>query len=89
MHIGSVHFSLSYCPTPGIIVWAAIGYTSRSPLLHIYGTLNNAHYISGVLRSVVLPFIRTQRNTTFQSENARPYGADIVQIFLDTENVWL
>ncbi|GFS86394.1 transposable element Tcb1 transposase [Trichonephila clavipes] len=36
-------------PSSGILVWGAIEYTSRSPLVCIDGTLNNARYISGVL----------------------------------------
>ncbi|GFX40169.1 uncharacterized protein TNCV_4318041 [Trichonephila clavipes] len=42
-------------PSPGMMVWGAIGCTSRPPLVHIDGTLNSARYISGV--PVVLPFI--------------------------------
>ncbi|GFX59960.1 transposable element Tcb1 transposase [Trichonephila clavipes] len=61
----------------------------RSPLVHIEATLNSANYISGVVRPVVLPFIRAQRNPTFQQENGRPHGADIVQTFLVTKNVRL
>ncbi|GFT24911.1 transposable element Tcb1 transposase [Trichonephila clavipes] len=53
-------------PSSGVMVWGAIGYTSRSPLVHIDGILNNARYISGVLRPVVLHFIRALRNPTFQ-----------------------
>ncbi|GFY33293.1 uncharacterized protein TNCV_1241431 [Trichonephila clavipes] len=36
-------------PSPGMMVWDAIGYTSRSPLVHINGTLNSERYISCVL----------------------------------------
>ncbi|GFV73904.1 transposable element Tcb1 transposase [Trichonephila clavipes] len=53
-------------PSPGMMVWGAIGYTSRSPLVRIDGTLNSARYISGVLRPMALPFIRVLRNATFK-----------------------
>ncbi|GFU79007.1 transposable element Tcb1 transposase [Trichonephila clavipes] len=76
-------------PSPGVILWGAIRYTSRSPLVHSDGTFNSAHYISAVLRPVALPVIRALRNRTFQKENARPHGADIVRTFLETENVRL
>ncbi|GFV33572.1 uncharacterized protein TNCV_4566871 [Trichonephila clavipes] len=33
------------CPSPGMMVWSAVGRTSRSPLVHIDGTLNSAGYI--------------------------------------------
>ncbi|GFU38599.1 transposable element Tcb1 transposase [Trichonephila clavipes] len=76
-------------PTPGMMVWSAIAYTSRSPLVRIYGICNSAHYISGVLRPVALPFIRVLRNPTFNQGNARPYVAGMVRTFLDTGNVRL
>lgn len=75
--------------SPGVMVWGAIGYTSRSPLVRIDGTLNSGRYISDVLRPVALPFIRSLRNPTFQQDNARPHVAGPVRAFLDTENVRL
>ncbi|GFX82992.1 uncharacterized protein TNCV_4938621 [Trichonephila clavipes] len=36
-------------PSPSVMVWNAIGYTSRSPPVRIDGTFNSARYISGVL----------------------------------------
>ncbi|GFY06030.1 transposable element Tcb1 transposase [Trichonephila clavipes] len=72
-----------------MMVWGAIGFTSRSPLVRVDGTLNSARYISGVLRSVALPFIRALRNPTFKQDNARPHVAGIAQTFLETENVRL
>ncbi|GFW01644.1 odorant receptor [Trichonephila clavipes] len=44
-------------PSPGLIVWAAIGYTSRSLLVCIDDTLNSARYISRVLQPVAVPFL--------------------------------
>ncbi|GFW78030.1 uncharacterized protein TNCV_135001 [Trichonephila clavipes] len=89
-------FTLAACihhrhigPSPGVMVWGVIGYTSRSLLVHSNGTLNSARYISGGLRPVALPFIGVLRNPTFQQDNARPHVASIVRTFLDTENVRL
>ncbi|GFX67127.1 transposable element Tcb1 transposase [Trichonephila clavipes] len=76
-------------PTPGIMVRGAIRYTSRSPLVCIYGTLKSSRYIFGVLRPVALPFKRALRNPTFKQDNARPHVAGIVRTFLATENVQL
>ncbi|GFV97921.1 uncharacterized protein TNCV_5069611 [Trichonephila clavipes] len=56
-------------PSPDVMVWGAIGYTSRSPLVLIDGTLNSARYISGVLRPVALHFLRALKNRTFQQDN--------------------
>ncbi|GFW23984.1 hypothetical protein TNCV_4950301 [Trichonephila clavipes] len=39
------------------MVWGAIGYTSRSTVVCIDGTLNSARYISGVLRSWLYPLV--------------------------------
>ncbi|GFT50418.1 uncharacterized protein TNCV_1004201 [Trichonephila clavipes] len=76
-------------PSPGVVVWGAIRYTSRSSLVRIDGTLNSARYISSVLRPVVLSFIRVLRNPTFKQDNTRSQVAGIVRTFLDTENVRL
>ncbi|GFT85571.1 transposable element Tcb1 transposase [Trichonephila clavipes] len=69
-------------PSPDMMVWDSIRYTSRSPLVQIDGTLNSAGYISGVLRPVALPFIRVLRNPTFKQHNARPHVSGIVRTFL-------
>ncbi|GFS75946.1 transposable element Tc1 transposase [Trichonephila clavipes] len=76
-------------PSYGMMVWVAIGYTYRSPLVRIDGFLNRARYISGLLRPVALPFVRFLRNPTFKQYNAGPHVEDIVRSFLDTENVRL
>ncbi|GFT50370.1 uncharacterized protein TNCV_4750721 [Trichonephila clavipes] len=57
-------------PSPGVVVWGAIRYTSRSSLVRIDGTLNSARYISSVLQPVVISFIRVLRNPTFKQDNA-------------------
>ena len=62
-------------PLAGVMVWGAIGYMSRSPLVHIDGTLNIDHYISA--------------GTVFQQDNLILEFASIVHTFLDAENVWL
>ncbi|GFU68897.1 transposable element Tcb1 transposase [Trichonephila clavipes] len=75
--------------SPGVMVWGAISYTSRSPLIRIDGTLNSAPHNSGVSQPVTLPLIQALRNPTFQQDNAGPHVAGIVQTFLETENVRL
>ncbi|GFV90296.1 uncharacterized protein TNCV_4380111 [Trichonephila clavipes] len=46
-------------PSPIVMIWGAIRYTSRSPLVHIEGILNSARYISDVLPPVAVPFLQT------------------------------
>ncbi|PRD27111.1 UNVERIFIED_CONTAM: hypothetical protein NCL1_36258 [Trichonephila clavipes] len=50
---GCIHHRHTY-RSPSEMVWGAIGYTSRSPLVRINGTLNSARYISGGLRLTIL-----------------------------------
>ena len=58
---------------------------SQSLLVRIGGTLNSDHYISVVLRLVVLPINRVQQNATVSSVMLMHF-ADIGRIYLDTEN---
>ncbi|GFU56789.1 hypothetical protein TNCV_4041911 [Trichonephila clavipes] len=52
-------------PSSSLMVWGAIEYMFRSPLVPIDGPLDPACYISGVLQFVVLPFIRSLRTIRF------------------------
>ncbi|GFV91842.1 transposable element Tcb1 transposase [Trichonephila clavipes] len=72
-----------------MMVWGAIGYTSRSPVVRTAGTLNSVRYFSGVFRPVVLPFIRALQKPMFQKKNTRPQVDSIEWTVLDSENNWL
>ncbi|GFU40400.1 transposable element Tcb2 transposase [Trichonephila clavipes] len=69
-------------PVPGIMVWGGIGYHSRTPLVHIAGTLNSQRYFSDVLDPVVLPYLQGLATAIFQQDNARPHVARIFQRFV-------
>ncbi|GFU66478.1 transposable element Tcb2 transposase [Trichonephila clavipes] len=69
------------------MVWGAIEYTSRSPLVYIDGTLNSSRSISGVLHPLALHFIRALWNPTFQQDDTRPHVTCIVQTFLEAWRV--
>ncbi|GFW62315.1 transposable element Tcb1 transposase [Trichonephila clavipes] len=56
----------------------AIEYTSRSPFVHIDGTVDSARYISGMFPPVALPFVPVLRNNTFKQDNARLHVTGIV-----------
>ncbi|UYV67201.1 Transposase [Cordylochernes scorpioides] len=63
----------------GIMVWGAIAYDSRSPLLRIQGTLTAQRYVDDVLRPVTLPYLQGVPNALYQQDNARPHTARISQ----------
>ncbi|UYV70784.1 Transposase [Cordylochernes scorpioides] len=63
----------------GIMVWGAIAYDSRSPLLRIQGTMTAQRYVDDVLRPVTLPYLQGLPNALYQQDNARPHTARISQ----------
>ncbi|UYV70417.1 hypothetical protein LAZ67_7002938 [Cordylochernes scorpioides] len=63
----------------GIMVWGAIVYDSRSPLLRIQGTMTAQRYVDDVLRPVTLPYLQGVPNALYQQDNARPHTARISQ----------
>ncbi|GFU47180.1 transposable element Tcb1 transposase [Trichonephila clavipes] len=65
-------------PAPGIMVWGGIGYHSRTPLVHIAGTLKIQRYINEVLEPVILPYLQRLATSIFQQDNARPHVTRIV-----------
>ena len=66
----------------GVMVWGAMSYTSRSPLVLTDDTLNSSCFLSIFLRLVSLPFVSAVLNSTFQA-NAQSYIADFVLTFFD------
>ncbi|UYV68209.1 HMX3 [Cordylochernes scorpioides] len=63
----------------GIMVWGAIAYDSRSPLLRIQGIMTAQRYVDDVLRPVTLPYLQGVPNALYQQDNARPHTARISQ----------
>ncbi|UYV79196.1 Transposase [Cordylochernes scorpioides] len=63
----------------GIMVWGAIAYDSRSPLLRIQGTMTAQRYVDDVLRPVTLPYLQGVPNALYQQDNALPHTASISQ----------
>ncbi|MBJ5584651.1 transposase [Salmonella enterica subsp. enterica serovar Typhimurium] len=76
-------------PSPGVMVWGAIGFDTRTRLVRIAGTLNSHRYISDVLEPVVLPYLQDLPAATFQQDNARPHVARTVQQFFTAQEVCL
>ncbi|GFW05837.1 transposable element Tcb1 transposase [Trichonephila clavipes] len=76
-------------PAPDNMVWEGIRYHSRSPLVHIVGTLNSQRYISEVLEPVDLPYLQGLLTAIFQQDNARPHVARIFQRFFVNHQIEL
>ncbi|GFU04206.1 transposable element Tcb1 transposase [Trichonephila clavipes] len=76
-------------PAPGIMVWGGIGYSSRTSVVRIAGTLNSHRYISEVLEPVVVPYLQGLTTAIFQQDNARPHEARIVQRFFVNHQIEL
>ena len=61
----------------GILVWGAISYDSRSPLIVIRGTLTAQRYVEEILQPHVLPFMLRSEHAFFQQDNARPHTTQV------------
>lgn len=66
-------------PTPGLLVWGAISYHSRTQLVFVSGTLNSTWYIHNIIQPVVVPFVTSVNNGVFQHDNARPHTTRATQ----------
>ncbi|GFS89190.1 transposable element Tcb2 transposase [Trichonephila clavipes] len=61
------------------MLWGAITYNTRSPLVLIRGTLAVQQYVHDILRPHVLPLIQRLPGAIFQQDNARPHMARVSQ----------
>ncbi|GFS84668.1 transposable element Tc1 transposase [Trichonephila clavipes] len=66
----------------GVMVWGAIAYDSRSPLIVMRGALTGQRYVDDILRLHVGTFLNGLPGTIFQQDNARPHTARVAQDFL-------
>ncbi|UYV72058.1 hypothetical protein LAZ67_9001700 [Cordylochernes scorpioides] len=71
----------------GIMVWGAISYDSRSPLLRIQGTMTAQRYVDDVLRPVTLPYLQGVPNALYQQDNARYKNIANLPL-IDSENIY-
>lgn len=60
---------------PGMIIWEAIWYTTRTSLARIDSTLNTHLVHFYILLPVVMSCLRDKPNAIFQHDNAKPYVA--------------
>lgn len=73
--------------TVGVMVWGAICYGSRSPLIFIQGSMTARRYIDVVLDPAAIPYVQGIANAMFQQDNARPHIARISVDHLEQANV--
>ena len=64
------------------MVWGAISFDIRTPLVVIRGTLTAQRYIDDILKPVLLPFLLQCPELFFQQDNARPRTARVAMNYL-------
>ncbi|GBN59442.1 Transposable element Tc1 transposase, partial [Araneus ventricosus] len=74
-------------PKPGVMVWGANSYDSRSTLVVIPRTRTANVYVSLVIQPVVLPFMNSIQRRVFQQDNARPHTAVVTQHALQSVGI--
>ena len=89
LHASCLHSYRYRGPAPGVMVWAAIGYTTSTFLIRIDGNLNADRYISDIFRPVVVHYLRGLSNFILQQDNAWPHAACQVLSFFDTQGIRL
>ncbi|GFW97392.1 transposable element Tcb2 transposase [Trichonephila clavipes] len=61
------------------MVWGAIPYNTRSPLVLIRSTMTAQRYVYDILQPHVLPLMQRLPGAIFQQDNARPHTARVSQ----------
>ncbi|GFV91838.1 transposable element Tc1 transposase [Trichonephila clavipes] len=64
-------------PQPGVMVWGAIYFDSRTPLVVIGGTFTAQLYVDDILRTVLIPFLLQYPGLIFQQDNTKPHTARV------------
>ncbi|GFT96371.1 transposable element Tcb2 transposase [Trichonephila clavipes] len=66
------------------MVWGAIAYNTRSPLVLTRGTMTAQRYVHDILSPHVLPLMQRLPLALFQQDNARPHTTRVAQDHLRT-----
>ncbi|GFX35961.1 transposable element Tcb2 transposase [Trichonephila clavipes] len=69
------------------MVFAAIAYNTRSPIVLIRGTMTSQRYVHGILQPHVLPLIQRLPGAIFQQNNAQPHTSRVSQYCLCTVTI--
>ncbi|GFX02007.1 transposable element Tcb2 transposase [Trichonephila clavipes] len=70
--------------TAGVIVWGAIAYNKRAPLVLIRGTMTTPRHVHDILQQHVLSLMQWLSGAIFQQDNALPHTARVSQDCLHT-----
>ncbi|GFU03046.1 transposable element Tcb2 transposase [Trichonephila clavipes] len=70
--------------TAGVMIWGAIAYNTRSPLVLIRGPMTAQWYAPDILQPHVLPLMQSLPRAIFQQDNAQPNMARMPQDCLST-----
>ncbi|GFT15943.1 transposable element Tcb1 transposase [Trichonephila clavipes] len=65
------------------MVWGAIAYNTRSPLVLIHGTMTGQRYVHDILQPHVSPLIQRLPGAIFHQDNTRPHTARVSQDYLN------
>ncbi|GFX20955.1 transposable element Tcb2 transposase [Trichonephila clavipes] len=66
------------------MVWGAIVYNTRSPLVLIRGTMTAQLYVHDILQPHVLPLMQRLPGAIFQQDNSRPHTTRVSKDCLHT-----
>ncbi|GFX44766.1 transposable element Tcb2 transposase [Trichonephila clavipes] len=66
------------------MVWGAIAYNTRSPLVLIHRTMTAQWYVHEIQQPLVLTLMQRLPEAIFQQDNARPHTARMSQECLRT-----
>ncbi|GFW89466.1 transposable element Tcb2 transposase [Trichonephila clavipes] len=66
------------------MVWGAIAYNTRSPLVFIRGTMIAQRHVHDILQPHVLPLMQRLPGAIFQQNNARFHTVKVSQDYLHT-----
>ncbi|GFV50718.1 uncharacterized protein TNCV_2213791 [Trichonephila clavipes] len=74
-------FALQLHTTPkaGVMVWGAIAFNTRSPVVLIRGTMTAQRYVHDIVQPHVFPLMQRLPGTIFQHDNAQPHTARVSQ----------
>ena len=69
-------------PTAGVMVWAAIPYVTRLPLIFFYGHMTAQRYPRDNFQPLLLSLLAGLQGAIFQPDNDQPHTESVSQVYL-------